>query len=61
MGNRAENNFKKRFGDPPGIVVKFEQKPLDSEERKYRNRGIADAVKAVLTDLLGREPTYLSF
>jgi hypothetical protein len=58
MGKRADNNFKKRFGDPPRIVVKFEQKPLDSEERKYRSRRIADAVKAILTDLLGREPTH---
>ena len=57
MGKRAEANLKKRFGDPPRIIMKFDDKPLDGAERKYRNERIVDAVKGVLKSLLGRDPT----
>ena len=57
MGNRAENNFKKRFGDPPRFNVIYPKKPLEGSERIYRNQKIADAVDKVLTGILGRKPT----
>ena len=57
MGKRIENNFKKRFGDPPRITVNFEQKHLDSTEREYRNKRICEAFVAVMTSVLGRKPT----
>lgn len=57
MGKRTENNFKKRFGDPPRFNVIYPKKPLEGSERIYRNQKIADAVDKVLTGILGRKPT----
>lgn len=56
MGIRLQNNFKKRFGDRPFKVI-YPEKPLTGDERKLRNEKIAEAVKAVLTGILKREPT----
>ena len=56
-GQRQLKNFAKRFGDPPRIIVKFENKPLEGAEREYRNKRIVEAFKGVLKSLLGRDPT----
>lgn len=56
MGIRLQNNFKKRFGDRPFKVI-YPEKPLTGEERRLHNAKIAEAVKAVLTGILKREPT----
>jgi len=57
MHKCAENNFKKRFGDPPRFEIKYPKKPLEGSERIYRNQKIANAVEQVLTGILGRKPT----
>lgn len=56
MGIRLQNNFKKRFGDRPFKVI-YPEKPLTGSERQLRNEKIDEAVKAVLTGILKREPT----
>ena len=57
MGKRSENNFKKRFGDPLRVELKFAEKPLEGFERKHQTKKIVDAVEQVLTSALGRKPT----
>ena len=57
MGKRIMDNFKKRFGDPPNIEIVFAKKPLDSFEKRHRNKKIFDAYIAILRSILGREPT----
>ncbi len=57
MGKRAENNFEKRFGNPPRFNVVYPNKPLEGGERIYRNKKIVSAVEQVLTGIIGRKPT----
>jgi hypothetical protein len=56
MGRTALQNFKRRFGDPPRITVRFVD--IDSEpDRDYRYQRIFEAWVVMLRSLLGREPT----
>ena len=56
-GQRQLKNFAERFGDPPRIIMKFDDKPLDGAEREYRNKRMVEAFTEVLKSLLGRDPT----
>ena len=56
MGRTALQNFKRRFGDPPRITVRFVD--IDSEpDRDYRYDKIFEAWRGCVRALLGREPT----
>ncbi len=55
MGRSVEQNFQKRFGDR--IEVVYADKPLKGEERRLHSQRLSEAVKAVLTAVLKREPT----
>lgn len=55
MGERQKTNFENRF--KKGFVVSFPEKALEGVERNTRNQKILEAVKAVLTGILKREPT----
>ncbi len=55
MGERQISNFEKRF--KRGFVVVYPEKPLEGVARRIQNQRIFEAVKAVLTGILKREPT----
>jgi len=55
MGERQISNFEKRF--KRGFVVVYPEKPLEGVARRIQNQKIFEAVKAVLTGILKREPT----
>ena len=55
MGDRQKSNFENRFKG--GFSVIYPEKPLEGVARKIRNQKILEAVKAVLTAILKREPT----
>ncbi len=55
MGERQISNFEKRF--KRGFVVVYPEKPLEGAARRMQNQKIFEAVKAVLTGILKREPT----
>ncbi len=55
MGDRQISNFEKRF--KRGFNVIYPDKPLEGTARRMHNQKILDAVKAVLTGILKREPT----
>jgi len=55
MGERQNSNLQKRFKN--GFFLAYQDKPLEGEERRIQNQRIFDAVKAVLTGILKREPT----
>lgn len=55
MGERQNSNLQKRFKN--GFFLVYPDKPLEGEERRIQNQRIFDAVKAVLTGILKREPT----
>ena len=55
MNRSSQQNFQKRFGDK--IEVVYCTKPIDVEERRFSNERLALAVKALLTDVLKRQPT----
>ena len=55
MGERQTSNFHKRFKN--GFVVVYPERPLEGAARRMRNQKILEAVKAVLTGILKREPT----
>lgn len=55
MGQRATNNFKKRFGDRIQLV--YLDKPLKGAERRTQNGKIIEAFSALLAGILRREPT----
>lgn len=57
MGRSISDNFKKRFGDPERIEIKFEDRKLSASEEAYRNEKTTVAYVDVLRNLLGREPT----
>lgn len=54
MGQQAKNNFNKQFGDR--IQAVYEQN-LSPSERELQNKKLCEAALAVLTGILGREPT----
>ena len=58
MGRRISDNFKKRFGDPPRIEVKFAKGKLSPSEQAYQDKRLATAYVDILRNLLGREPTH---
>jgi len=56
MGRTAQENFNRRFGNPPRITVRFVD--IDSEpDRDYRYDKIFEAWVGCVRSLLGREPT----
>lgn len=55
MGDRQTSNFENRFRR--GFIIVYPEKPLEGVARKVRNQKILEAVKAVLTAILKREPT----
>ncbi|MEI8011897.1 MAG: hypothetical protein WCI27_05370 [Candidatus Omnitrophota bacterium] len=55
-GSRIENNFKKRFGDPPRIYAVYPKEPVPAAEREWINKNIAKAVFELMKDILGRDP-----
>ena len=55
MGERQKSNFEKRF--KRGFNVIYPDKPLEGVARTMQNKKILEAVKAVLTGILKREPT----
>lgn len=57
MGRSISDNFKRRFGDPARIKIKYAKNKLSPSEGSYRNKQIATAHADVLKGILGREPT----
>lgn len=57
MGRSVSDNFKKRFGNPERIEIKFETGKLSPSEEARRNEVTATAYVGVLRGILGREPT----
>ena len=55
VNRSSKNNFQKRFGDR--IEVVYANKPVDVEERRFSNERLCQAIKAVMADVLKREPT----
>lgn len=55
MGQRIDNNFKKRFGDR--VIVIYREKPLMAGEQKLQNEILAKAATQVLAGILKRAPT----
>lgn len=56
MGRSAQENFYRRFGNPPRIIPKFTD--IDTlPDKDYRYQKIFEAWVVVLRSLLGREPT----
>ena len=55
MGERQISNFEKRF--KRGFNVVYPEKPLEGAARRTQNQKVLEAVKAVLTGILKREPT----
>ena len=58
MGGRSiKDNFKRRFGDPGRIEVKYEIGKGSPSENTSRSEKLSKACAEVLRGLLGREPT----
>ena len=55
MGQKADWNFQKRFGNPPRIIIT--PVPLSPPEKRFHNEKIFEIYKQVLTSLLKRPPT----
>jgi hypothetical protein len=55
MGKRQISNFENRFRR--GFIVTYQEKPPEGIARRVRNQKILEAVKAVLSGILKREPT----
>jgi len=58
MGRSVADNFKKRFGNPERIEIKFEAEKLSNAEEFLRNEAMATAYIDILRNLLEREPTH---
>ena len=59
MGGRStSDNFKRRFGDPPRIALRFDKKKASFVEEADRNKKLAEAATDILRGVLGREPTH---
>ena len=59
MGHSAEKRFEQRFSR--GIKAVYRSQPLSGEEKQLNQQKLSDAVKAVLTSVLKREPTPEEF
>jgi len=57
MGRSLSDNFKRRFGDPARIKVRYATDKMTSSEDLYRSEQISKAYAGVLKGILGREPT----
>ncbi len=57
MGRSISDNFKKRFGDPSRIKIKFATEKLPPSGELYRSEKMTTAYAEVLRGVLGREPT----
>ena len=57
MGRSIKDNFKRRFGDPARIEIRYAKKKLTPSEESYRNTKVATVYREVLRKFLGREPT----
>jgi len=55
MGRKIEQNFERRFADRIDVV--FKTRSLEGQERKSYNTRMNEAFKALMTAVLGREPT----
>lgn len=51
-----QDNFKKRFGDPPRIEVIYPKKKLSLEDQEIQSKKLVKGYMAILRGLLGREP-----
>jgi len=56
MGRSISDNFKKRFGDPARIKIKFAKGKLLPLEEAYRNEKTATAYENFSTRILGPGP-----
>ena len=54
-GKRIKDNFDKRFKSRISVV--YLKTPISGSAHKAFNRNLCKALKAVLTGILGREPT----
>ena len=58
MGGRSvSDNFKKRFGDPARIEIRYAKEKISPSEELYRSEQLSKAYAGVLKGILGREPT----
>jgi N-acetyl-anhydromuramyl-L-alanine amidase AmpD len=58
MGGRSiKDNFKKRFGDPARIEIRYATEKMSPSEDAYRSEQISKVYAGVLKGVLGREPT----
>lgn len=58
MGGRsAKDNFKRRFGDPARIEIRYDKDKVSPSDDAYRSEQISKAYAGVLKGVLGREPT----
>lgn len=57
MGRSTSDNFKRRFGDPPRIALKFDKKKASFVEDADKSKKLADAAIGILRGVLGRDPT----
>lgn len=58
MGGRSiSDNFKKRFGDPARIEIRYAKGKILPSEELYRSDQLSKAYTGILKGILGREPT----
>jgi len=57
MGRSVLDNFKKRFGEPAKIELRYAKAKTPPSEDAYRSAQISKAYAEVLKGVLGREPT----
>lgn len=57
MGKSTSDNFKRRFGDPERIEIKYKIGKGATSEDTYRSEQLSKAYAGVLKGVLGREPT----
>ncbi len=58
MGGRStSDNFRRRFGDPARIEIRYAKDKMTPSEDSCRNEQISKAYAGVLKGVLGREPT----
>lgn len=57
MGRSTSDNFKRRFGDPARMEVKYEPCKGSPSEDTCRSEQLSKAYAGVLKGVLGREPT----
>ena len=58
MGGRSvKDNFKKRFGDPARIMIRYANDKMMPSEDLCRGEQLSKAYTGVLKGILGREPT----